>query len=261
MDREVSLMGKMAYAMLLLAAAISIGFGIFTIVRNSSAEIISVIDEKENIKPSPANYVDYDNTRVTGNDVKSAIYKYSGSDLAFIVGTIKLNDTCDGNWDRDHLTGIYEVYIDNQAAKTNMPYVFVYKSQSASYTGSLTKTTSYQLPKSSGGTTSSAKMMNYGVMYGGAKKENMGVSGTSRYMNGQLYYAPRIYYDNMYSRFYCEANVLTNSQGQVVRNDRYVNINNAGRDEYIPPNGVFESYLLMSPNEEVIGLVFIQVLK
>ena len=96
MEKEISNGTMLGIALIALAVIIALGFGIFSIAKGTANEgVTKVQTQLTNVQASE--FTDYDQTVVTGTQVKSALSNFEGKPVAILIATKAWQDLGTGN--------------------------------------------------------------------------------------------------------------------------------------------------------------------
>jgi len=94
MEKEISNGTMLGIALIALAVIIALGFGIFSIAKGTANEgVTKVQTQLTNVQASE--FTDYDQTVVTGTQVKSALSNFEGKAVAVLIATKAWQDLDD----------------------------------------------------------------------------------------------------------------------------------------------------------------------
>lgn len=242
MEKEISSGAMLGIVLIALAAIIGIGFGIFAIAKGTANTGVTNVQENlENVSQSA--YTDFDQTIVTGQQVKSAYNNFEGKSTAVLIATQAfVDETATGGKVSDTAPGIKEKY----GAGGAVPVVNIYGDEEK--TKALGLTTS----KGKNGANAVAKgnelMINYNALLGNAQGGYTN-SGTNK---GN----PEIYFDNNCFR---AINGYYTNNGKVGLNNIAGNMTKSGMIEYLPTSARFQAYLIKDKSGTTMGVAFYQI--
>ena len=263
LEREVSLITRLGIGVIILSLAIGIGFSIFSLTNISVANATEYINQEENGATDPTRFKEYDNTLVTGNSVRDAIYKYANSSMTVYVATYQtqVNSKHFYPGTSDKLSGIKEVYTDNGLSVPTAP-AYIIDNAIGNINPNVTPRyrISYKQVKGSNRsyTYEDLNFIAYGTIYGSQTSGDTGTVTDYSIVKAGKYYRPALYFNKAESRFLCQCGVVSNGNVEY-RNDLYANTSNSDRTEFISPFGKFQAYLVVSDYDDVLGIAFIQI--
>lgn len=238
MEKEISSGAMLGIVLIALAAIIGIGFGIFAIAKGTAnTGVTNVQEQLENVNQSE--FTDYDQTIVTGQQVKSAYQNFEGKSTAVLIATQAVKDNCTGGKLKDDtVAGIKDKYGTVAA----VPYVAAYLDKG--YTTAMGWTTS------SG--TALAKdnelFINYNALL--ANKDGGYTNSASNKSN------PKIYFDN---NCYRAVNGYYTNSGKIGMNNISGNLSKSGMVEFLPTSARFQAYLVKDASGTTMGVAFEQI--
>lgn len=151
MEKEISSGAMLGIVLIALAAIIGIGFGVFAIAKGTANTGVTNVQEKlESV--SQSDYTDYDQTIVTGTQVKSAYDNFAGKSAAVLIATQAVKDktTDDAGLDPKAAgLGTYGKTTSGAVDTTKIPVVTVYEKQPTEGSTGITGT-AYVMEKSTG---------------------------------------------------------------------------------------------------------------
>jgi len=113
MEKEISNGTMLGIVLIALAVIIALGFGIFSIAKGTANEgVAKVQTQLTNVQASE--FTDYDQTVVTGTQVKSAISNFEGKAVAILVQTAALVNGTGG----EVASGATRINIDETGTDT-----------------------------------------------------------------------------------------------------------------------------------------------
>lgn len=246
MEKEISSGAMLGIVLIALAAIIGLGFGVFAIAKGTANT--GVTNVQENLEGvSQSAYTDYDQTIVTGQQVKSAYQNFEGKSTAVLIATQAVKDNLPDNGStsiklKDGSAGIVEKYKSIDA----VPLVEAKGAKTAGTGG--TATYGDLGWKTSGDKDVTEAYINYNALL--ANKDG-GYSGSKS--NKAV---PFMYFDN--NCFRAENGYYTNS-GKVGMNNIAGNMSKSGMIEYLPTSARFQAYLVKDASGTTMGVAFEQI--
>lgn len=236
MEKEISSGAMLGIVLIALAAIIGLGFGVFAIAKGTANT--GVTNVQENLEGvSQSAYTDYDQTIVTGQQVKSAYSNFEGKSSAVLIATQAVKDSIKNGAISEDAAGITEAY----KAYSNANYVnqFIVKAG-----GSKAAKSDYDALgwKNSAGTTVDSIFINYNAVLGLDKTDTTKVR--------------EIYFDE---NCYRAENGYATKSGKVVMNNIAGNMSKSGMVEYLPTSARFQAYLIKDASGTTMGVAFEQI--
>ena len=258
MEKEISSGAMLGIVLIALAAIIGIGFGVFAIAKGTANTGVTNVQEKlESV--SQSDYTDYDQTIVTGTQVKSAYDNFAGKSSAVLIATQAVKDKMGvsstgtasaGKGLATSAAGIVKAYGD----VNKVPYVYAF----ADYNGGTPKD-AYQMTTSKG-SQADPYFINYNALLAGTKDQSQCSldAGSSGYgvTTADSSVTPWIAFDN--NCFRCISGYCTDN-GKVKFNYITGNMTKSGMVEYLPTSARFQSYLVKDASGTTIGVAFEQI--
>lgn len=274
MEKEISSGAMLGIVLIALAAIIGIGFGVFAIAKGTANSGTTSVQEKlETV--SESEYTDFDQTIVTGQQVKTAYDNFSGKNAAILVATQALIDKTFWKGSAD----------DSSNALLTSRTAVSYDPANAGATGAYMEKTATNLIKENG--------FNNDKMYASKTDINKllvvanGVDGVEKaYMvrksAANASDQPVVFMNyNALLGFVDESNagtitvhqanlgfdtthfVVTSGfksvNGQVQFNSLAGNLSKSGTIEYLPTSARFNAYLVKDSSGSLMGAAFIQI--
>lgn len=254
MEKEISSGAMLGIVLIALAAIIGIGFGVFAIAKGTANTGVTNVQEKlEGV--SQSEYTDYDQTIVTGTQVKSAYDNFAGKNVAVLIATQAVKDaTQDSGCLGETAAGIDAAYksvvtsaSSTQTANQKVPYVLAY----ADYTEIDSKTTKsvYEMRNSKSVKLDKPVFINYNALLASVKDP------TKYSADGSDYY-PEMYFDTNCFR---AVNGYCTEAGKTQFNYVSGNLAKSGMVEFLPSSARFQAYLIKDASGTTLGVAFDQI--
>lgn len=242
MEKEISSGAMLGIVLIALAAIIGLGFGVFAIAKGTANT--GVTNVQENLEGvSQSSYTDYDQTIVTGQQVKSAYQNFEGKSTAVLIATQAVKDSMSstGVKIKDGSAGIKEKY----KTVDSVPMVEAKGAKSTDASGKAYGDLGWE---TSNGTAITEAYINYNALLA---NDQGGYSGSKSNAG-----VPLIYFDNNCYR--AEHGYYTNS-GKVGMNNIAGNMSKSGMIEYLPTSARFQAYLIKDASGTTMGIAFEQI--
>lgn len=250
MEKEISSGAMLGIVLIALAAIIGIGFGVFAIAKGTANTGVTNVQEKlEGV--SQSEYTDYDQTIVTGTQVKSAYDNFAGKNVAVLIATQAVKDAVDGNTGllNKEAAGIDKAYqaVNPTQATTNVaknvPYVAAYADDKV--------TTPYSMSTSKGTAIAKPVFINYNALLA-SPSDPTKYSATM----GAEDKMPQMYFDtNCFRSVYGYCTVAGKTQFNYISG----NLAKSGMVEFLPTSARFQSYLIKDASGTTLGVAFDQI--
>lgn len=231
MEQEISSGTMLGIVLIALAVIIGLGFGIFSVAKGTANEGVTKV-QTSLANVSASEFQDYDQTVVTGTQVKSAYQNFEGKNVAVIIATTATIDAGDGIQEgagikdtdmEDKIDAYIKVaYNDKDGSK-------VYQSMHGSVEDA----------------ESTGQFINYNALLnceGGAdNKESM------------------LYYND--GSFVCTGGFATidGDSTNIAFNTNIKNFSKSGMMEYLSPTSKFNSFVIKDSTGSYIGVAFVQI--
>lgn len=251
MEKEISSGAMLGIVLIALAAIIGIGFGVFAIAKGTANTGVTNVQEKlEGV--SQSEYTDYDQTIVTGTQVKSAYDNFAGKNVAVLIATQATKDAIDSttgilNKEAAGIDKAYAAVNPTQAATNvakNVPYVAAYSDD--------TLATGYAMTTSKGTAISKPVFINYNALLASPTdptKYSANVTGDSAKI-------PQMYFDtNCFRSVYGYCTVAGKTQFNYISG----NLAKSGMVEFLPTSARFQAYLIKDASGTTLGVAFDQI--
>ena len=219
MQSEISNGTMLGIVLIALAVIIALGFGIFQIAKGTANEGVTKVQTNlTNVQASEFN--DYDQTIVTGTQVKSALSNFEGKPVAILISTAAWSRVGDG-------TGDYTGFAGSATPADKGMYVV-----------------------SIGDEDDGKSFINYNAVLANAEAEGdspveSGVAGEAiTYQNG---------------KYLATGGFLVEEGGKIVFYNNIGDMNKSGMTEYINPGSKFNSSLIVDSSGTPIGILFEQL--
>ena len=253
MEKEISSGAMLGIVLIALAAIIGIGFGVFAIAKGTANTGVTNVQEKlESV--SQSDYTDYDQTIVTGTQVKSAYDNFAGKSAAVLIATQAVKDKMTDRGLADSAAGIKKAY----ESVNKVPYVYAF----ADY-NSGAPSDKYVMSTSKNGVDAVPLFINYNALLASAadqtKNSTATTGSTSLTVSSSTLASsntPWIAFDN--NCFRCTSGYCTEA-GKVQFNYITGNMSKSGMVEYLPTSARFQSYLVKDASGTTIGVCFEQI--
>lgn len=234
MEKEISNGAMLGIVLIALAAIIGLGFGVFSIAKNTANEGVTGVQENLGAVGNAA-FTDYDQKIVTGTQVNSAYNNFQGKPYAILIAT---QATKDKSATTGASTGNILQGAGIDAAYTNsgnyVPLVFAYKDSSL---GGVFDS------KTSNGTNIQLTSFNYNALL---KHTLAGTTSSSS----------KIYFDGNCWRATQGFEAVS---GKIIINGITGNIAKSGMMEYVPSGARFQAYLIKDQSGTIMGVAFEQL--
>ena len=247
MEKEISSGAMLGIVLIALAAIIGIGFGVFAIAKGTANTGVTNVQEKlEGV--SQSEYTDYDQTIVTGTQVKSAYDNFAGKNVAVLIATQAVKDaTLDGGILNKEAAGIDKAYEAVNAGATNVaknvPYVSAYADDKL--------TTAYAMSTSKGVLIKNPVFINYNALLA-CPSDPTKYSATMS--DGDK--MPQMYFDtNCFRSVYGYCTVAGKTQFNYISG----NMAKSGMVEFLPTSARFQAYLIKDASGTTLGVAFDQI--
>lgn len=249
MEKEISSGAMLGIVLIALAAIIGIGFGVFAIAKGTANTGVTNVQEKlEGV--SQSEYTDYDQTIVTGTQVKSAYDNFAGKNVAVLIATQAVKDatSADGilNKEAAGIDKAYEAVNPTQAATNvakNVPYVAAYADD--------TLAKGYAMTTSKGVLIDKPVFINYNALL--ASPSDPTKYSATMSTGDKM---PQMYFDTNCFRSvygYCT------SAGKTQFNYISGNMAKSGMVEFLPTSARFQAYLIKDASGTTLGVAFDQI--
>lgn len=249
MEKEISSGAMLGIVLIALAAIIGIGFGVFAIAKGTANNGVTNVQEKlETV--SQSDYNDYDQTIVTGTQVKSAYDNFVGKSSAVLIATQAMKDSIekDSAKIKDKAAGVdkYTYKVSDSSTKTGsaaIPYVYAYADDGYS--------DGYSMTNSKGEDIKNPMFINYNALLASPNSptdNSITVDETSKY--------PRVYFD---TNGFVAVNGYQTKAGKVQFNYITGNLTKSGMVEFLPTSARFQSYLVKDASGTTMGVAFEQI--
>ena len=264
MEKEISSGAMLGIVLIALAAIIGIGFGVFAIAKGTANTGVTNVQEKlENV--STSEYTDFDQTVVTGQQVKTAYDNFAGKNAAILIATQALMDKtywADGDTAPD---ARYDVSYDPDVANATEGYMAdtatALKNENGFNNEKMYSAVSniqellvvangvdgcekqYEVIKSDGTSKQPVVFMNYNTLLGfidedgGVHQANLGFDTTH----------------------FVVTSGYKSINGQTKFNSLAGNLSKSGTIEYLPTSARFNAYLVKDSSGSLMGAAFIQI--
>lgn len=262
MEKEISSGAMLGIVLIALAAIIGIGFGVFAIAKGTANTGVTNVQEKlESV--SQSDYTDYDQTIVTGTQVKSAYDNFAGKSAAVLIATQAVKDKTENTGGLNAKAaglGAYG-YTGSGSSKTanikNIPVVSAY-AEKPTDNGTSISGTVYSMTKSTGDTDDAKKVqqpifINYNALLAQSEDQEKSSVDNNSYSWDKN---PYIYFDT--NCFRCVSGYNTKA-GKVQFNYITGNLSKSGMCEYLPTSARFQSYLIKDASGTTLGVAFEQI--
>lgn len=252
MEKEISSGAMLGIVLIALAAIIGIGFGVFAIAKGTANTGVTNVQEKlEGV--SQSEYSDYDQTIVTGTQVKSAYDNFAGKNVAVLIATQAVKDaTLDGGILNTTAAGIDAAYKSVNPSATNVsknvPYVSAYGDYSQVDTDTAV---AYAMTNSKGTAIKNPIFINYNALLA-APTDPTQYSATLG-ADGKM---PRMYFDTNCFR---AVNGYCTVAGKTQFNYISGNLAKSGMVEFLPSSARFQAYLIKDASGTTLGVAFDQI--
>lgn len=254
MEKEISSGAMLGIVLIALAAIIGIGFGVFAIAKGTANTGVTNVQEKlEGV--SQSEYTDYDQTIVTGTQVKSAYDNFAGKNVAVLIATQAVKDaTHDTNpalkEDSAGIDSAYGAVSKNTDAYKNVPYVraFADYAEAQSATGA---STVYEMIRSNGAAVKTPVFINYNALL--ASNDDPTKYSADCTDTGSF---PEIYFDtNCFRAVHGYCTVAGKTQFNYISG----NLAKSGMVEFLPSSARFQAYLVKDASGTTLGVCFDQI--
>lgn len=233
MEKEISSGTMLGIVLIALAVIIGLGFGIFSIAKGTANEGVTKV-QTNLANVSSSEFQDYDQTVVTGTQVRSAYQNFEGKNVAVLIATTATidakNNLADGAGvkdDADYAGKIVAGNLANQFAKQ------AYKNK--------TGTAKYSDMYGSDGAEGVGLFVNYNAVL------NAGDTDTNR-----------LYFDQ--GKFVAQAGFATkDGSSNVGFNTTVKNLGKSGMMEYLSTTSRFNSYVVKDSTGSYVGVAFVQI--
>ena len=268
MEKEISSGAMLGIVLIALAAIIGIGFGVFAIAKGTANTGVTNVQEKlESV--STSEYTDYDQTVVTGQQVKTAYDNFAGKNCAILIATQALMDKTYWASGDTAPTDRYKVsydpadagaatgtYMAKTAAALKLENGFnndkMYTSVAdinkllvvANGVDGCEK--QYEVIKSDGSSKQPVVFMNYNTLLGFVND-----NGTT-----QTVHQANLGFDTTH---FVVTSGYKSINGQTQFNSLAGNLSKSGTIEYLPTSARFNAYLVKDSSGSLMGAAFIQI--
>lgn len=237
MEKEVSNGSMLGIVLIALACIIGLGFGIFSIAKNTANEGVTGVQENLNAVGESA-YTDFDQKIVTGTQVMSAYNNFNGKNVAILIATQATKNKDNADEDYTEGAGVPESYEDSNGG---LPIVRAYSDKEF--------TTEFTMKNSDNENVTNSVFINYNaLLYGAAGKTASGMTESREY--GKMYFDTNC--------FRTTEGYATDA-GKVQFNNVSGNMTKSGMMEYIPSGARFQAYLVKDTSGTTLGAAFEQI--
>lgn len=250
MEKEISSGAMLGIVLIALAAIIGIGFGVFAIAKGTANTGVTNVQEKlEGV--SQSEYTDYDQTIVTGTQVKSAYDNFAGKNVAVLIATQAVKDaTADDGTLGATAAGINAAYDSVTAAKDDGHKSVPYVAAKADYT-KLDASDAYEMVNSKGQALKAPIFINYNALLASPTDPTMYFANLKE--GGKM---PVIYFDTNCFR---AVNGYCTVAGKTQFNYISGNLAKSGMVEFLPSSARFQAYLIKDASGTTLGVAFDQI--
>lgn len=258
MEKEISSGAMLGIVLIALAAIIGIGFGVFAIAKGVANNGVTNVQEKlENV--SESEFTDFDQTIVTGSQVKTAYDNFVGKNVAILIATQALIDktseieTC--TEETAESFGSNDLTLGTMAKALKKENGF---NNSKMYTDPDAKDIlaklvpcagvdgcekGYTVNKSSGDAVN-VVFMNYNALLGSISADGKTISQAN------------LGFDTTH---FVVTSSFKSLNGQVQFNNLAGNLSKSGMIEYLPSSARFQAYLVKDSSGSIMGCAFNQL--
>lgn len=242
MEREISSGASLGVVLLALAAIIGIGFGVFSIAKGTANTGVNNTQEQLN-NVSDSAYSDYDQTVVTGQQVKTCYDNFEGKPVVVLIATQATKDHTkkDAVGLDNKSSGIVERYKDYNS----VPYV-------QAFTGDPSTKTDIEWFNSKGDVVKNTIFVNYNALLANENGGMFSQDGDTTGSKG----APYVYFQN---NCYLADWGLYTKDGRVRYNNITGNLSKTGMTEFLPTSARFQAYLVKDTTGSILGAAFDQI--
>lgn len=277
MEREISSATMIAVVLLSLAFIVTVAFGVFSLGKDSANSGTVITQERvETVENSE--FLQYDQTIISGLTVKNALVNFEGRKLAILVATQSFKDlnkatnsiagSVKGLSTEDNRFYAVRQLGSNASGKVD-PGIYTNVGQAYENNADLARalvlasgcigcepvgTTNIYLDTNSDGKTIIGAFINYNaILKDGGNVPNGKTQSSASYGDTRVC---NLGFDG--GQFRCASGFEMNGDYMSYNMSR-ININKPGTFEYISDSAKFNSYLIRDIYGNVIGLAFIQI--
>ena len=246
MEKEISSGAMLGIVLIALAAIIGLGFGVFAIAKGTANQ--GVTDVQENLEGvSQTQYTDFDQTIVTGTQVKSAYQNFEGKSVAVLIATQALKDNLTSTSGSVSLKASAPGVADKYGNVSAVPLVFANGKKSEGADGASYADLGWQ----TSGNQDIAKeaFINYNALLANTAGGYHASSGTEAG-------TPVVWFDN---NCYRAENGYSANSGKVRMNNIAGNMSKSGMVEFLPTSARFQAYLIKDTSGTTMGVAFEQI--